>query len=116
MCGPGITHLLQGRPKKVHVQQQRAPSIVAKKKVVAPKSKLMWRRKEAPSADSRHGPRAIVDIPPPFRADPHALRTTLFEGGEDDMVTTKEAMQLGWEEVSAASRAVVPPHPSGSTA
>jgi hypothetical protein len=24
---------------------------------------------------------AIVDIPPPFRADPHALGTTLFEGG-----------------------------------
>jgi hypothetical protein len=24
---------------------------------------------------------AIVDIPPPFRADPHALGTTLFKGG-----------------------------------
>jgi hypothetical protein len=24
---------------------------------------------------------AIVDIPPPFRVDPHALGTTLFEGG-----------------------------------
>jgi hypothetical protein len=24
---------------------------------------------------------AIVYIPPPFRADPHALGTTLFEGG-----------------------------------
>jgi hypothetical protein len=24
---------------------------------------------------------AIVDIPPPFRADPHALGTMLFEGG-----------------------------------
>jgi hypothetical protein len=26
---------------------------------------------------------AIVYILPPFRADPHALGTTLFEGGED---------------------------------
>jgi hypothetical protein len=33
---------------------------------------------------------AIVDIPPPFRADPHALGTTLFEGGEDDMGTKEE--------------------------
>jgi hypothetical protein len=24
---------------------------------------------------------AIIDILPPFRADPHALGTTLFEGG-----------------------------------
>ena len=51
LCGPGIT-TLQGRAKKVHVQQQRAPSSVEKKKVVAPKSKLMWRRKEASSAVS----------------------------------------------------------------
>ena len=29
---------------------------------------------------------------------------------------SKEAMQLGWEEASAIPRAVVPPHPSGSTA
>jgi hypothetical protein len=35
-----------------------------------------------------HG--AIVDIPPPFRADPHALGTTLFEGGEDDMGMKEE--------------------------
>jgi hypothetical protein len=35
--------------------------------------------------------RAIVDIPPPFQADPHALGTTLFEGaGEDDMGTKEE--------------------------
>jgi hypothetical protein len=33
---------------------------------------------------------AIVDIPPPFRADPHALGTTLFEGEEDDMGTKEE--------------------------
>jgi hypothetical protein len=33
---------------------------------------------------------ACVDIMPPFRADPHALGTTLFEGGEDDMGTTEE--------------------------
>jgi hypothetical protein len=35
-----------------------------------------------------HG--GIVDIPLPFRADPHALGTTLFEGGEDDMGTKEE--------------------------
>jgi hypothetical protein len=28
--------------------------------------------------------RDAVDITPPFQADPPALRTTLFEGGEDD--------------------------------
>ena len=33
---------------------------------------------------------AIVYIPPPFRADPHALGTTLFEGGEDDTGMTEE--------------------------
>jgi hypothetical protein len=34
---------------------------------------------------------AIVDIPPPFRADPHALGTMLFErGGEDDMGMKEE--------------------------
>jgi hypothetical protein len=33
---------------------------------------------------------AILDIPPPFRADPHVLGTTLFEGGEDDMGTKEE--------------------------
>ena len=33
---------------------------------------------------------ALVYIPPPFRADPQALRTTLLEGGEDDMGTTEE--------------------------
>ena len=31
---------------------------------------------------------ANVYIPPPFRADPHALGTTLLEGGEDDTGTT----------------------------
>jgi hypothetical protein len=41
LCGPGIT-TLQGRVKKVHVQLQRAPSRVEKKKVVTPKCKLMW--------------------------------------------------------------------------
>jgi hypothetical protein len=30
-----------------------------------------------------------VDITPPFRADPHALGTTLFEG-EDDMGTEEK--------------------------
>jgi hypothetical protein len=33
---------------------------------------------------------AIVDILPPFQADPHALGTTLFEGGEDDMGMKEE--------------------------
>jgi hypothetical protein len=32
----------------------------------------------------------IVDIPPPFRADPHALGTMLFEGEGDDMGTKEE--------------------------
>ena len=68
--------------------------------MVAPKSKFIWRRKDAPSAVSSQAGReggcgvvgrqdlkmaktrdAVVDITPPFRADPHALRTTLFEGG-----------------------------------
>jgi hypothetical protein len=46
LCGPCIT-TLQGHAKKVHVQPQRAPSRVEKKKVVTPKCKLMWQRKEA---------------------------------------------------------------------
>jgi hypothetical protein len=33
---------------------------------------------------------ASVNILPPFRADPHALGITLFEGGEDDMGTKEE--------------------------
>ena len=32
----------------------------------------------------------FYDITPPFRAVPQALRTTLLEGGEDDMGTTEE--------------------------
>jgi hypothetical protein len=51
LCGPGITHLVQG-----HVQRHKGPSKPRKKKELAPKSKLMWRRKEAPSAvSSREG-------------------------------------------------------------
>jgi hypothetical protein len=86
LCGPGIT-TLQGRAQKVHVQQQRAPSRVEKKKKVAPKYKFIWRRKEVqpPRAiSSRAGQEggcgeegkqdlkttnfcgAIVDIPPHF--------------------------------------------------
>jgi hypothetical protein len=42
LCGPGITTLL-GRAQKVHVQQQRAPSRVEKKKIVVPKFKFIWR-------------------------------------------------------------------------
>jgi hypothetical protein len=45
LCGPGITHLLPGRVKQVHVQQRRVPSRVEKKKVDAPKYKFIWRRK-----------------------------------------------------------------------
>ena len=77
----------------------------------APKYKFMWRRKEVQpprAVSSRAGQEggcgeegkqdlktanmrgAIVDISPPFRADPHALGTTLFEGGEDDMDTKEE--------------------------
>jgi hypothetical protein len=110
LCGPGIT-TLNGRAKKVHVQPQRAPSRVEKKKVVTPKYKFFWRRKEVQpprAVSSRAGQEggcseegkqdlktvnmhgAIVDILPPFRADPHALGTTLFEGGEDDMGTKEE--------------------------
>ena len=70
--------------------------------MVAPKTKFMWRRKEVQAprvvssragqeggcgvegkqglkTASRHD--AIVHIPPPFQADPHALGTTLLEGG-----------------------------------
>jgi hypothetical protein len=101
LCGLGIT-TLQGCAQKVHVQQQRAPSRVEKKKMVAPKYKFIWQRKEVQSpmaVSSREGQEggcgvegkqdlktvnmrgAIVDIRPPFRADPHALGTMLFEGG-----------------------------------
>jgi hypothetical protein len=110
LCGPGIT-TLQGRAKQVHIQQRKVPARIEKKKVEAPMYKLIWRRKEVQSpraVSSRAGQEggcgeegkqdlktvnmrgAIVDIPPPFRADPHALGTTLFEGGEDDMGTTEE--------------------------
>jgi hypothetical protein len=79
--------------------------------VVTPKYKFIWRRKKVqPPKDvsSQTGQEggcgeegkqdlktmnmrgAIVDIPPPFRADPHTLGTMLFEGGEDDMGTKEE--------------------------
>ena len=96
LCGPGITHLVQG-----HVQRHKGPSKPRKKKELAPKSKLMWRRKEAPSAVSSQAGReggcgvegkqdlktartCHVHITSPFPEDPHALGTTLLEGGEDD--------------------------------
>ncbi|KAK1609849.1 hypothetical protein QYE76_033522 [Lolium multiflorum] len=93
LCGPGITHLVQG-----HVQRHRGPSKPRKKKELAPKSKLIWRRKEAPSAvssrEGREGGCGVegkqdlktartchVHITSPFPEDPHALGTTLLEGG-----------------------------------
>jgi hypothetical protein len=100
LCGPGIT-TLQGRAKQVHVQQCKVPARIEKKKVEAPKYKFIWRRKEVQpprAVSSRAGQeggcgeegkqdlktanmRGAIDIPPPFQADPHALGTTLFEGG-----------------------------------
>jgi hypothetical protein len=101
LCGPGIT-TLQGHAKQVRVQQHKVPARFEKKKVEAPKYKFIWRRKEVQPprvVSSQAGQEggcgeegkqdlktanmraAIVDIPPPFRADPHALGTTLFEGG-----------------------------------
>ena len=99
---------LQGSAKQVHVQKQRAPAKVDKKKVVAPMPRRVWRRK-APTAEPSRADQeggcgvvgtrdlkmgktrdAFVDITPPFPADPHALRTTLFEGGEDDTGTTEK--------------------------
>jgi hypothetical protein len=35
-----------------------------------------------------------VHITPSFRADPHTLGTTLFEGGEDDMGTKEEVSPI----------------------
>jgi hypothetical protein len=110
LCGPGIT-TLQGRAKQVHVQQCKVPGRIEKKKVEAPKYKFIWQRKEVQppmTVLSRAGQEGgcgeegkqdlkttnmrgtIVNIPPPLRADPHALGTTLFEGGEDDMGTKEE--------------------------
>jgi hypothetical protein len=101
LCGPCIT-TFPSCAQKVHVEQQRAPSRVEKKKMVAPRYMFIWRIKEVqpPKAvSSRAGQEggcgvvgkqdlkmthmcgAIVYIPPPFQADPHALGTTLFEGG-----------------------------------
>jgi hypothetical protein len=101
LCGPGIT-TLQDCAKKVLVQQRKVPARIEKKKVEAPPYKFIWRRKEVQQprvVSSRAGQEggcgeegkqdlkmvnmrgAIVDILPPFRADPHALGTTLFEGG-----------------------------------
>ena len=100
LCGPGITHILQGRAKQVHVQQRKVPARVEKKKMVAPMPRRVWRKKEAhTTVPSRAGQEggcgvegrqdlktaktrdAFVDITPPFPADPQALGTTLLEGG-----------------------------------
>jgi hypothetical protein len=102
LCSPGIAPILKGRRKKVHVQQQMAPSRVEKKMVVVPKSKLILRRNMVPNAmlsqASQEGGGGVVgwlelkmstrrdvviDITSPFRVDPPALRITLFEGGGD---------------------------------
>jgi hypothetical protein len=45
LCGLGIT-TLQGRAKKVHVQQCKVPARIEKKKVEAPPYKFIWQRKE----------------------------------------------------------------------
>jgi hypothetical protein len=42
LCGPGITHLLSGRTKQVHVQQHKVLARVEKKKMEAPKYKFIW--------------------------------------------------------------------------
>ena len=94
---------MQGRAKKVHVQQPRVPTRVEKKKkTMAPRSKLVWRCKEMQALRDVSSPagqeggcgeegkqdlkmvktrEAIVHITPPFRLDPQALGATLLEGG-----------------------------------
>jgi hypothetical protein len=74
------------------------PSRVHKKKMFAPKSKIMWRRKETPHVVSSQATRdggcgvvgrqdlkmartCDVHITSAFREDPHALETVLLEGG-----------------------------------
>jgi hypothetical protein len=42
LCGLGITYLLSGRAKQVHVQQRNVPTRVEKKKVEMPKYKFIW--------------------------------------------------------------------------
>jgi hypothetical protein len=111
LCGPGITHILRGCAKQVHVQQRKVPARIEKKKVEAPKYKFIWRRKKVQPprlVSSRvgwEGGRGVegmqdlktattcddcVDITPSFRADQHALGTTLFEREEDDMGIKEE--------------------------
>jgi hypothetical protein len=46
LCGPGITHLLLGHGKHVHVQQCKVLARVEDKKVKVPKYKFIWQRKE----------------------------------------------------------------------
>jgi hypothetical protein len=53
LCGPGITRLLPGHAKQVHVQQCKVPARVEKKKVEVPEYKFIWRRKEV------HPPMAV---------------------------------------------------------
>jgi hypothetical protein len=45
LCGPGITHLLLGRAKQVHVQQRKVLARVEKKKVESPKTSLFGKEK-----------------------------------------------------------------------
>jgi hypothetical protein len=98
---PDIAPILQGRAKQVHVQQRKVPARF-EKKVEAPMYKFIWQRKEvqqSTTVSSRAGQEGghgvegrqdlktamtrdfCVDMTPPFRADPHSLGTTLFEGG-----------------------------------
>ena len=82
LCGPGIT-ILQEHTKNVHVQRYKIPARREKKReMVAPKSKLVWRRKEVQASMKTRD--VSLHITFPFRADPHALGTTRFQGGEDD--------------------------------
>ena len=98
LCGPGITHILQGRAKQFHVQQWTVPARVQKKQKVAPMPRRVWKKKEAhtavPSRVDQEGGCGVVGrqdlktartchvhITSPFPEDPHALGTTLLEGG-----------------------------------
>jgi hypothetical protein len=91
---------VQGRAKPVHVQQHEVPARVEKKKMVAPRSTFMWRRKEMqpPKTVSSRAGRAggcgeegKRDLKMTKTRDVVAAITPRFlTGGEDDMGTTGE--------------------------